>query len=74
MKYYKISEENLINLLVIAHKFSALEEGGVDNWLWLSDSYCDYIDRWKKENNISKFANIDFADIAEKELKDFKAL
>lgn len=40
-KYYKISETDLLELLTAAHKFWALEGGGVDNWLWEADSRHD---------------------------------
>lgn len=32
MKYYKISEEDLISLIEKAKFLDALEAGGVDNW------------------------------------------
>ena len=43
MKYYRVSEEFLRELLLAAHTYHALESGGVDNWEWYGASIEDYI-------------------------------
>ena len=44
MRYYRISEPALRELLMAAHKNAAREGGGVDNWPWDGESIKDYID------------------------------
>lgn len=39
MKYYKISEEDLISLIEKAKFLDALEAGGVDNWYGYEMAY-----------------------------------
>ena len=43
IKYYRISETDLRELLTAAHYAWALENGGVDNWMWEADSRHDYL-------------------------------
>ena len=43
MKYYRVSEEFLRELLLATHTHHALESGGVDNWEWYGASVEDYI-------------------------------
>ncbi len=43
VKYYKISEQELRELLTAANQYWALECGGVDNWMWCGESCCDYL-------------------------------
>ena len=49
-KYYRISEEELRELLDTYYRFTALEHGGVDNWIWYSDSMEDFIKNYNEEN------------------------
>lgn len=44
VRYYKISEEDLLYLLAAAGRMEALEQGGVDNWEWESESRHNYLD------------------------------
>lgn len=44
MKYYKISEDDLLRLLESQAIYDALRGGGVDNWggyNWSIQSFCD---------------------------------
>lgn len=44
MKYYKISEDDLLRLLESQAIYDALRCGGVDNWegySWAIQSFCD---------------------------------
>lgn len=43
MKYYRVSEEALRNYLAMAHRYRALECGGVDSWAWHDESIANYI-------------------------------
>lgn len=43
MKYYKISEGLLKDLLTMAHTYQALESWGVDNWTGWGDAQREYI-------------------------------
>ena len=43
MKYYKISEDFLKDLLTMAHTYKALELWGVDNWIDWNEARCEYI-------------------------------
>lgn len=43
MKNYIIDEERLKELLKAELKLMALENGGVDNWSWYSDSLNDFL-------------------------------
>lgn len=41
-KTYQVSESELIELIHDSMKLCALENGGVDNWTWYSDSIQDF--------------------------------
>lgn len=43
MKYYRVNEALLRDLLIAAHYYNALEAGGVDNWIWYGESQANYI-------------------------------
>lgn len=49
IKYYKISETDLRELLAAAHYAWALENGGVDNWTWEGESCRDYLKQYNAE-------------------------
>jgi hypothetical protein len=44
LRYYRISEPDLRELLMAAYTYNALEAGGVDNWDWYGESIHDFID------------------------------
>jgi len=46
MRYYKIAEDVLKNMLQDSIKLSYLESGGVDNWDWYGASINEGIDDW----------------------------
>ena len=46
MKYYKVDEQTLIDLILDSHYLAALSHGGVDDWTWYSESIQDYIDKY----------------------------
>lgn len=70
---YKISEEQLLELLECQARWYALESGGVDNWTWYGESLSDYIKDYVKENDINISSNeLTIADIAEHSLVYFE--
>ena len=72
MKYYKVSETDLKYFIESRAKFEALESGGVDNWSWYGESYSDYLADMKKQYNIPMEEDLDFKDIADREIKNFE--
>lgn len=72
MKYYKIKEEDLKYFIECRARLEALEAGGVDNWSWYCDSYADYLEDMKEEYNIPMEEDLDFKDIADREIKNFE--
>ena len=60
MKYYRIDEATLRELLRSAHIGDALVNGGVDNWMGWDDARHDYLDAC--------------SDIDKTEYEDFDAL
>lgn len=68
IKYYKISETDLRELLTAAHQFWALDGGGVDNWMWCGESCCDYLNQYNADQG-TDFD--DFEDLAEHEMKGY---
>ena len=51
MRYFKLSEDELRDLLKSAYLAWALEAGGVDNWEWAGDSVQDFIDDYNRTAN-----------------------
>ena len=43
LRYYRISEPDLRELLMAAHTYYALESWGVDNWIGWGDAQHNYI-------------------------------
>lgn len=74
MKYYKIDEEELKDLIENTHRLNALEYGGVDNWITYSDSFRNYMKMYINDNNIKDNDNYWFADIAIDELKEYEEI
>lgn len=46
MKFYKVSEERLSQLLKFEDQLGCLESGGVDNWDWYGDSLREHWDNF----------------------------
>ena len=44
LRYYRISEPDLRELLMAAYTYMALDAGGVDNWEWCGESVQAFID------------------------------
>lgn len=75
MKYYQISENDLLALLTIRNEYQCLDADGVDNWEWYMESKNQFI---SEALNIPikkvEEEDLDFSDIAEAELKSFKEI
>jgi hypothetical protein len=50
MKYYKLSEDELSELISGALYNCALEQGGVDNWWWYGESIQNFIETCNEED------------------------
>lgn len=75
MKYYQISENDLLALLTIRNEYQCLDADGVDNWEWYMESKNQFI---SEALNIPiekvEEEDLDFSDVAEVELKSFKEI
>ena len=70
---YKVSKEQLLELLECQARYYALEGGGVDNWVWYEESLSNYIKDYIEENDIDISPNeLTIADIAEHSLVYFE--
>lgn len=75
MKYYKITEDELLNFIESDMRLCALQNGGVDNWEWYSVSLGNFIEYNKESYSMFKGRgidpeDIDFSDMAKAELED----
>ena len=71
MKFYKISEKDLLELLVYAYQYQALECGGVDNWDWFGESMKDFIENCSFDDGVEYK---DIESIAEAGLKYYEEI
>ena len=63
-KYYKVSKSELRELIHDSLMYSALQNGGVDNWEWYGESINMFLDECCGPDE-------DEYDIAEKELQNY---
>ncbi len=70
MKYYKISEGFLKDLLTMAHTYQALESWGVDNWIGWGEAQREYVKDCSviDETHYEEIEDIVDADIATMEV------
>ena len=71
-----ITEKDLLELLESHYRLAALEQSGVDNWTWYSDSCADFINDYVHENDIDYSEDSDiedfwFSDIAKIEVEQY---
>lgn len=72
---YKVSKEQLLELLECQVRYYALESGGVDNWTWYGIALSEYIKYYIRENKIDISPNeLTIADIAKHSLKYFEPI
>ena len=67
--YHKIEENALRQLLIVAHKYWALECGGVDNWDFHGEAIHAYVDDCIVTDE-QYYDSIE--DIAEEDLKNYE--
>ena len=68
LRYYKISEPELRELIINANYYLALEAGGVDNWDWYSESIHDFISMC---SDVDSVEYEDMEEIVEAELAQY---
>lgn len=71
-KYYKISEDELIELLATYIKMIALLKDGVDNWAWYGAGFNDMIKEYFPEATEEEIKDLNFSDCAETLLTDYE--
>lgn len=72
---YKVSKEQLLELLECQARWYAVESGGVDNWAWYGESLSEYIEDYINENGVDiSPKECTIADIAEHSLKYFEPI
>lgn len=72
---YKVSKEQLLELLECQARWYAVEGGGVDNWAWYGESLSEYIKDYVDENNVDiSPKELTMADIAEHSLQYFEPI
>lgn len=75
MKYYEIDEQDLKSLLYQAHKLTALESGGVDNWSWYGESISEFCKEVKEEIPALKDeSEVYLENIVDETLKQYKVI
>lgn len=75
---FKITKEDLLNLLARSNKLAALENGGVNHWGWYDDAVNDYL-RDKFADNHPNYEGphnyyYDFEEIAGEELNGYECI
>lgn len=60
MKYYLVTEEDLLEMLKSQYKLSILEADGVDNWEWYMESYNDFIQEFYAEKTKEELEDNDY--------------
>ena len=68
MRYFRISEPELRELIINANYYLALEAGGVDNWEWCSESVHSFIDMC---SDVDSVEYEDMEEIVEAELCNY---
>lgn len=75
MKYYKISEERLKELLYAYYELGCLEANGVDNWLGYMDNKTRYVNAALGTYNEDDWdEDADFSDIVEIDLTEYEEI
>lgn len=75
MKYYEINEQDLRNLLYQAHKLTALEYGGVDNWSWYGEAISEFCKEVKEDIPALKDKpKVYIEDITDEAIKSYKVI
>lgn len=73
MKYYKVPEDDLLELLAAAHELSVLKRDGVDNWTWYMEGREDYLQEcYGNCTNYNK--DFDFEDAAKIDIDSYEEI
>lgn len=73
MRYFKIDEERLLELLENEARLQCLENDGVDNWMWYMEGRKRFIaDALEITEEEVEERNLDFKDLAKADLTEFK--
>lgn len=71
MRYYKISDFDLIDLLEASYILAALIAGGVEDWEWYDRSCEDFLNEINEETN---FDYVDFREVAGDDISSFELM
>lgn len=71
MKYYLVSENDLIDLLETNIWRRMLERDGVDNWTWYGESYRNIIKEYFPNKSEEELEDYSFNDCAEEDIKSY---
>lgn len=71
MKYYLVSENDLIDLLETSIWRQMLERDGVDNWTWYGESRKDIIREYFPDKTDEELKDYNFNDCAEEDIKSY---
>lgn len=71
MKYYLVSENDLIDLLETNIWRRMLERDGVDNWTWYGESYRNIIKEYFPNKSKEELEDYSFNDCAEEDIKSY---
>lgn len=78
MKLYVLNEEQLKQLIIQSNSFLALQQGGVDNWSFYSDSFDEAYTQWAEDIGIDNVNNKSFKEleelIAKEDLKEYSII
>lgn len=73
-KFYKVEEKDLLDMLEAYERLTALEESGVDNWVWYEDSLTNRLILLKEEYGASEKKGFNFEDVAKIQLKNYEEI
>lgn len=71
MKYYLVSENDLIDLLETNIWRRMLKRDGVDNWTWYGESYRNIIKEYFPNKSEEELEDYSFNDCAEEDIKSY---
>jgi hypothetical protein len=75
MRYFKIDEERLLELLENEARLQCLENDGVDNWMWYMEGRKRFIaDALCISEEEVEERDLDFKDLAKVDLTEFKEI
>ena len=71
MAVVQIEQSKLLNLIARSEELRALENGGVDNWSYYSESRAEYLEQKRKKYNLDEDSY--FEEVAEARLNEYVA-